>query len=213
MRKLNIPFYGNTKDDSHCAQACFKMVLKHFLPRKSFSYKLLDRVTLHKKGLWVGVSGGLIFFAEQGLRIVNIELFDYRTFANKGQDYLRKLWSSDFFSIQSEKMDFRNEQSLAKRMIRTKSITHKNRPPTMIDVDNLFGEGYVIVANINPFMLDGVNDYAGHSVVITGVSKKSITFHDPGLPPAPNLTVSQNLFQRAFLHPDRRYARLYAVTN
>jgi len=50
--KTEVPFYPNTEDNTHCLQACLKMVLKYFIQEKEYSYEDLDRVTAKVPGLW-----------------------------------------------------------------------------------------------------------------------------------------------------------------
>ncbi len=47
MKLLNIPYYKNP-DENNCYQAALKIVLKHFLPLKEFSWEELDQLTAKK---------------------------------------------------------------------------------------------------------------------------------------------------------------------
>ena len=106
MKKLNIPFFPNTDDDSRCAQACMKMALKYLFPERDYPYDLLDQATYHKEGLWTGASSILLALVRLDLNIVNVELFDYECFAHEGEHYLHALWSDDFFDEQRKHWDF-----------------------------------------------------------------------------------------------------------
>ena len=70
--KINysVPLYGNTKDDTHCFQAAIKMVMKYFWPKRSFTWKQLERMTAKIEGLWTWQYAGLIWMQDHGFEIM-----------------------------------------------------------------------------------------------------------------------------------------------
>ncbi len=44
----NVPFFANP-DDTHCFQACIKMMFAYFEPEKEFSFDYLDKLSGKKK--------------------------------------------------------------------------------------------------------------------------------------------------------------------
>jgi len=42
--KLNIPFFPNTEDNTHCLQATLMSVLKIIYPKENFTYEQLDEL-------------------------------------------------------------------------------------------------------------------------------------------------------------------------
>lgn len=90
-----IPFYANTKDDTHCYQAAFRSVLKYFYSSKQFTWKQLDLLTGKKKGLWTWPMVGLMNLKEMGLEVISINIFDYQQFADHGGSYLLKLYGEE----------------------------------------------------------------------------------------------------------------------
>lgn len=208
---LQIPFYSNTKDNTHCMQAVLKSVLKFHFPKKNYSFTYLDRVTAHKRGSWTWNSAFLIFLAKRGFHIINIENFNYRRFAWAGEEYLRKTWSKEVFETQKKFSDFQNEQRLAGKLVSHKNIQLKQRPATLHDLFMLFEKKYTILCGINPYILDRQKGYAGHIVVLVDIDKNSATFHDPGLPPQKRRKAPLRLFFRAMGYPTKNYAALIAV--
>ncbi|MBI3671376.1 hypothetical protein HY249_01115 [Candidatus Azambacteria bacterium] len=208
---LDIPFYSNLKDDTHCFQACLKMLLKHYFPNENSSFKYLDKVTFHKKNKWTWNSGALLFLSNMGFSVINIENFDYKQFVEFGEKYLRMIWTDEVFDTQKQYSDFKQERKLAKKLIKNKSIKLKRRWTNMGEVEDLFKKHYLIMISVNPYILKKMNGYAYHLVVITDIDKKYITFHDPGLPSLKNKKVLKTLFLKAMQYPYKESAALIAV--
>ena len=80
---LKVPFYGNTKDNLHCFEACIKMVLKYFEPNKSFSWKELDKLSGKKKGMGSWPTTMLINLYKRGYTIEMWEKWDYLAFVKE----------------------------------------------------------------------------------------------------------------------------------
>jgi hypothetical protein len=47
--EIEMPFYPNTKDNTHCCQAALRSILKKIYPRKNFSYKKLKKYLINQK--------------------------------------------------------------------------------------------------------------------------------------------------------------------
>lgn len=208
---LEIPIYKNTKDGTHCFQACLKSVLKFYFPKKAYSFKSLDRLTGHKKGKWTWDTKALIFLSKIGFEVIYISNFDYRKFAKLGEEYLRKHWTDEVYQVQKKFSDFRNEQHLAKKLIKEKKVKLKKRPGTLKDIKTLFAQGYIILAPINPYVLDRKKGYTSHLVIITDIKKDTIFFNDPGLPPQKNRKAKIKVFLRAMGYPSQRSISLIAL--
>lgn len=208
---LQIPFYPNTKDDTHCVQAVLKSILKFYFPKKNYSFAYLDQVTAHKRGMWTWNSALLVFLEKLGFQVINIENFNYKKFAQAGKKHLQRIWSKEIFETQEKFSDFPNEQRLAGKLVSNRNILLKQKPATLHDFLKLFKEEYIILCGINPYVLDRQKGYAGHIVIITDIDKYSVTFHDPGLPPQKNRKASLRLFFRAMGYPTKSFVALIAV--
>ena len=208
---INIPFYSNLKDDTHCFQACLKMLLKHTFPKRNNSFKYLDEATFHIRGRWTWNSGAILFLSKLGFSIINIENFDYKQFVEFGNDYLKMIWPKHVFDKQKEYSDFNQERKLAKKLIKNKSIKHYRRWVIMKDIENLFKKGYLIMTSVNLCVMKGKKGYANHLVLITDLDSKNITFHDPGLPPFKDKKVTKKIFKKAMTSPYKESASLIAV--
>ena len=206
-----IPFYKNTKDNTHCFQACLKSILKFYFPQKNYSFSYLDKVTAHKKGKWTWASAGLIFLAKTGLKVINIENFSYKKFAKLGEKYLKDIWPDEIFQTQKKFSNIKKEQIFAKKLLKEKKIQLEERYATLKDIRNLFKKKYILLCNINPYILKNKKGYSSHSVLITDITKNTIRFHDPGLPPFKNRKVSLKKFLKAMRYPSKESASIIAV--
>lgn len=207
----HIPFYKNLQDDSHCFQACLKMLLKYTFPEERYSYAELDALTLHRSGQWTWNTAGLLFLAKKGFEGVSIENFDYKQFAEFGEEYLRMIWTEDIFETQKQHSDFEQERVLARKFMGQKRIRHMRRPTTFSEIEKYFREGYIVLVTLNPLVFEKLEGYARHIVLLTHIDRDSVTFHDPGLPPHAGRQVSRTLFQKALYSPYKEIASLIAV--
>lgn len=208
---LNIPFYKNLKDDCHCFQACLKMLLKYTFPDESYSYEKLNKLTSHGRNQWTWNTAGLIFLAKKGFEIVSIENFDHKQFAEFGNEYLRMIWSNEIFEEQKKHSNFKKEREWSRLFVKNKTIKHLRRPTTFSEIEKFFQKGYIVLVTITPFRSGKKMEYGRHIVVITDINKKTVTFHDPGLPPYENRVISRKDFQEALYFPYKEIASLIAV--
>lgn len=208
---LKVPFYKNTKDDMHCFQACLKMILKYYFPRKNYSYRELDKLSGHKKGklTWQGAS--LLALSRLGLEVVNMENLDYRQFAKRGESYLKLIWSEEVFGVQSKHSNLAYEQRIAGRLIKNKRISLVNKVVGISDIEKFFKKKFLVLVAVNSSVFLGQRGYRPHMVFISDVDKKTLTFHDPGLPPMENRKVGRALFKRAISPPWREDTNLIAI--
>lgn len=192
----NVPFFANRKDNTHCVQATLKMVLKYFLPEKNFNWKKLDRLSKYKEGLGTWLVPALIKFRKMGFKIVNIELFDYKKFYREGEEYIRKFDSpevAEWYLRHSNLRHIKNDIPMFLKLIKT-----QNRLAKISDIINLLNKGYLVACDVNGNVLDGKNEYEGHSVLIIGYDKNNFILHEPGLPSRPNLIVTRKIFKKAW---------------
>lgn len=153
-----------------------------------------------------------MFLARLGFEVVDIGGgLDYRKFAKRGEKYLKAIWLKEFFETQKKFSDLKNEQKLALMLIKEKRVKLKNRPATLRDIRKFFDKGYILLCTINPYVLERRKGYSGHKVIVTDVKKRTIQFHDPGLPPTKDRKKPISLFMRAMRSPTREAASLIAV--
>jgi hypothetical protein len=195
----NIPFYPNTKDNTHCYQACTKMVLKGICPEKNFSYKKLEKLFNKPKNKYSWAPSAVVNLKKIGIDAKIISTFDYKKFTKDGFGYLRSNYPKDVAEDQIKMSNIEAEMKNAKIMLKHK--LYRKEKLTLKDIENLFRGGWFIIAAINPFVLDNEKGYAGHGVLIIGFDKKYVYLHDPGLPAKPSRKVKKAIFMKAFRYP------------
>ncbi|MBI4226590.1 C39 family peptidase [Candidatus Roizmanbacteria bacterium] len=204
-----VPFYSNTSDDTHCDQAAIRMVLKYFLPNKTFGWKKLEIFTGKKKGLWTWPMVGLINMKKMGFDVLHLTLFDYVKFAKFGLNYLRE-WTKDenVVKVQNKYSDIDYEKKNALEYSKVK--IQKKILPMLNDIKKLLNKGYLVVCNVNSKILNKKEGYVGHLVVVFGYNNKSLYLHDPGLPPLKNREVAYDLFLRSWEYPNAKQKNIRA---
>lgn len=93
----DVKFYGNIADNNHCLQACVKMLLSFYFPKKKFDDSVIDKKTLQKGGhTWFPPV--VCWLDELGLRtqlFCPVLGFDYKHFADSGEKYLKQKWTDE----------------------------------------------------------------------------------------------------------------------
>jgi hypothetical protein len=187
------------------------MLLAFYFPHEEYSYEKLDKVTHHHPQRWTWQGAGLIWLAQKGFEVVNIENLDYEKFAAQGEVYLKKLWSKEVFETQKAHSELKQEQYIAQQLIQNPSITLLNQTAFITDVENYFNNGYVVLVGINTCVVEEKECYTGHLVVTTDITDKTVTYHDPGLPPIQNKIVPRETFKKAMEPPGREDTNIIAV--
>ena len=207
MRK-DIPFYQNTSDNTHCFQASLRMILKHFLPEREFSWKDLEQMTEKKQDLWTWQLAGILWMQANGFEVRNKEIFDYEEFIQHGEKYLLEEFGKEVGNAQIKYSDIDQERHLSEIFVRL--VQTEKSVPTTRDIKELLQKGFLMIINLNSNILNKKSGYDGHSVVITSIEDSFIFLHDPGLPPKPNRKVALNAFEKAWAYPNEKAKSLIA---
>lgn len=204
--KLNVPFYSNTSDNTHCVQAALRMIMKYFWPGKDFSWKELGKITAKAKGKATWPFAGNIWLAEHGMKVKVIQSFDNQCFINEGVSYIKEFAGEEVAQWQNSHSDIKQERELAKESI--KKIENETRIPTIEDIKEALDNGYLATCGINSKVLAEKDGYVSHRVVLTGYTDKGLYLHDPGLPPKENRFVPYELFEKAWAYPEEKMKNL-----
>ena len=192
---MKVPFYSNTPDDTHCVQACFKMILKYFLPEKEFSFEELDKLSKKEedKGTWIFPIETEL--SKMGFEIVNIEEFDYLKFQEKGKDYLYEIYDQEQADWYLQRSNLLNVKELIPEFL--DKVELQIRKADLKDFERLLAQDFLLVTDINAEVLNGNSGFTSHSVLIYEDLEDSFMLHDPGLPPAESRKVSKELLLKA----------------
>ncbi len=197
---MDIPFYENTKDDTHCFQAALRMILKHYWPGKDFSWEELEKITAKVDGLWTWPMAGMLWLHDNGFEVHAVESFDYSKFVDMGGDYLIDLFGQEVGQEQIAQSDIAQEVEYAKRIV--KAGLCEPRMPEISELKEYLNQKYLIMCNVNSRALNNKEGYVGHFVVLTGYTSSGFILHDPGLPPLKNREVTFSDFERAWAYPN-----------
>jgi len=211
MSKLvyNVPFYGNTDDNTHCFQASIKSVAKYFWPDREFTWEELETITGKEPGKWTWSLAGINWLKQQGLDVVTIDPFDFERFSVEGADYLRADYGEELAQAQTEHSDLPKEMKRASELI--DSVNIEKRIPSISDIRNLLDSGYLVQAAVNSKILKGEDGYSGHSILVIGYDDENLILHNPGLPPVENQEVPADLFEQAWAYPNEKSKNILAV--
>lgn len=201
MKLVKVPFYENTPGGTRCWQACLKVVLKYFLPEREFSWEELDRMTAKKRGLWTWAMQGMITLAKMGFEVERLWDFDYKKFSEQGKRYLQDRYGKEIAAIQLRYSDLKQELRVAQEFVRLFGAV--TRPAKFSDIRKFMEKGFVLICNVNSQVLKDQPGWTGHFVVVTGLDRKRIYFHDPGLPGRKNRRISREKFRQAWGYPTR----------
>jgi len=214
MKKITkeIPFYGNTKDRTHCFQACLKMALGCFCPEQKFSFKELDRISQKEEGKWTWPMAALAWLAENGFEVVYVvykETFDYEKFAIKGREYIDERYGEEIGEETEKNSNIKQGQKQSDDFLRKVDV--RQEVPGKQDVFDFINEGYVVVALLNARVLNGGDGYAGHFVVVKGWDDENFILNDPSFPGVENREVAEEEFMKAWSYAGEENRNLIAV--
>ncbi len=205
---INIPFYSNTPDNTHCFQAAIKMLAKFFWPDENYSWEKLDRITAKAKGLWSWPMAGVLWLHSRGVEVIDIEIFDYSKFIEQKENYLLSFYGPEAGNEQIKHSHINQEINFARKY--QENIKIQNKIPDKRNIIQLLQNEYLLICNVNARVLISKNGYVGHFVVVKGFNEKNLFLHDPGLPAFENRKVSFELFEKAWAYPNEKAKNILA---
>lgn len=196
---LQIPFFENTPDNTHCFQAVVKMVATFYWPEEEYSWEELDQITGKEPGMWTWPLKGYLWLQQKGLTISMVEVFDYELFAANGKAYLVDFVGQAVADEQDEHSNIEAEMAYTKQVLEKISVT--KRIPTLDDIEKAIAQEKIVICNVNSASLNNRSGYSGHFVIVLDVGDSNVTIHDPGQPAKANRVVSRADFERAWASP------------
>lgn len=210
MRKdTAIPFFENTPDDTHCFQASLKMVMGHFLPERDFTWEELEAITAKVERLWTWPLAGLVWLAQNGFDVKNIEVFDYDRFIEVGAQYMFERHGEEVARAQIENSDIDQEVELAKTFIDVVDTTFEI--PAVETITDFLRGDWLVIVNVNSRALSGKSGYSGHYVVVKGFDDDTLILNNPGLPGIENQEVPFDVFENAWAYSGDKSKNVMAI--
>lgn len=199
-RKIKeVPFCPNTPDNFHCLQACIKMLLLRYFPDKKFADSEIDAKTLQEGGhTWLAPAA--CWLDELGLKtqlFLPDSLFNYATFANEGEKYLRKQWPLEKYQKEENNGALKNidkVQNACKVLVSKKLWTPDKLDDrtlsTMLEDCNTLAIGKTIYEWLSGNYVNGNPHYV---LVVKQYRPGQWRIQDPGRPPKEDKIVSATI--------------------
>jgi len=189
--------YFKQPDNTHCFQACLKMILKYFFPEKDFTFEELDKISDKSKDKWTWVCAALLELKKMGLKVKCYSIFDYDDFVKNGTDYIHRAYDKEAAEKNIEMSDIESEIENANKMLDENIF--ELRDSTFEEVEKWFKGNYVIILTVNSRQINNESGYAGHFVILTGFDKNNVYIHDPSIKNgAASRKVDKDLFIKAW---------------
>lgn len=164
----------------HCVQACLKTMLRYF-DMPVLSFKELDKITGHKKGMFTWMSKTILWLANQEFEVYHVENLDYNRFVKEGELYLKTIWNKEVFDTQKAYSNLKIEQKIARKIIDNPNIIIKNKHLNIKDLKKLVGHNYFVMLSVNPFTLQDKDGYGSHLVVLMHFKNNRVQICDPDI--------------------------------
>ena len=116
MPTQTVPFYANTSDNKHCFEASVRMVLKHFLPDRDFTWSQLDHFSAKVPGKVTWPQHLMMRLDQLGFEVISIEGFDGEAFVDEGASYLRRAFGEETAAWQIANSDIAQEQRIYRQI-------------------------------------------------------------------------------------------------
>jgi hypothetical protein len=192
MVDYDVPFYGNTEDNMHCGQATLLSIRAYFEPEARVTWPELDAAVGNPKSTGTWRMAGMMWMKRLGYEVCNVELLDYAAFSQRGLDYVAEYFGQEVAAWEAANFDIPAEQKRARQF--ALEIPTIKRAPTIEDIRSYLSKGYLVQLTVNANKLHGKQGFVGHAVTVKGCREGGLLLHDPGLPPAPNMFVPDDLF-------------------
>ena len=196
----NVPFVPNTDDGMHCYQSSFLMLLRHFLPERSWSMTDAEEITDKRTDETAWPIAGPLWLVRHGFDVRVTFDFDYRAMSNEGNTYSRRRYGDEVADWQRQRGSNFVDNDLAKAFLADVDI--QQSVPKFSDITDSLERGGLAICGVNSRRLNGEDGYVGHNVVIFGIDETYVLLHNPGPPPIEGQRVSRGDFAAAWSHPD-----------
>lgn len=190
---LQVPFYR--QDSGGCVQADMRMALSYYYPDRNYSYEFLNNLTGIKAGKWVWLPQAYSALKELGVDSYLVSAADYDAIRNGGPEYIRLN-----YGIHADRI-IRNTDFGALNKSIGKMLEGGGFIKTELSFRDLrehLKSGHLIIVMIDVQKIDNLagEQYAGHAVLLTGLDRGDVVFHDPS--GRPNRKVPASKFIEAW---------------
>ena len=192
------PFVSNSGDDTHCVNAVFRMVLKHY-NNQDMTWEEIDMLTkaIPSKGTWT--VGGDIALAKRGIKVRNIEPVDYDRLYKEGTKYLQQVFGADTTKYYLERSNIAFVIPDIPEFLRL--VPHETRRASIEEIISFLHKDNLVGVTLNSSILNSKPGFMLHYVLLYDFDGIHFSLHDPGLPPHPSRRISRETFETSFVYP------------
>ena len=115
MNSKKVSFISN--HDTRCVPCTFGMGLAYFSPKLKFTMKELENFCGFKEGHGTWKAEAMLGMARLGYEVYWIEQFDFNSFSNNPEAYLRSILSDEVYKEQASNTDLQLEAKRMKKYI------------------------------------------------------------------------------------------------
>ncbi|HUW21688.1 MAG TPA: hypothetical protein VMW41_03370 [Candidatus Bathyarchaeia archaeon] len=182
-----------------CALACYSMTAKYFFSETTFDQILKISDWSPNYVAWPFKFWKWIM--DQGIKITDFDLIDYKRWLNKGVSALKSsLTEKEFDWLRKNSQDLSIIGKDLKKVVEHRNFTHRRGKPKFSDLKSAVKKKSVCEVVLDSRTLDKKEGFSLHRVVVTGINKNKVTFHDPrGNKTIAGRTESLSHFKRAWL--------------
>ena len=173
---LNIPFFRNMKDETHCLQTCMMMVLKYHFPKKEFTFGQIDRAMMvNGKKAYITFSQAVVVLDRLGLECT------YITRAKGGYEHFLKIGISKYYrQIEKQSPDVIEDVDLRFSKTAWDMGLIEEKRISLISLREMLDKDCLVIAMVDHNGQKEGMPYDGHTVLIKSIGKESIILNDPG---------------------------------
>jgi len=195
-----MQFFANP-DDTHCFQACLRMLFSKFAPSNDYSWSQLDEISGKKSGKWTWPLRAIGELSEMGLVVEVIDDFDYPQFISRAESYLIERFGPEAGAEQINNSDIPYEVEVARKY---SHLVSRIGAPTIDELRAFVSRGMLPICCLNLPALYGQPGYLGHFILVVSVTDGTVILNDPGIstpeyPGKEGVEVSIDAFQQAWV--------------
>lgn len=209
MNSIPIPFYANTADDTRCVQACFRMALKHFTPQKEYTWDEVDAICHAKLGKGTWWFPALVELQTRGLLTKMISSLDYKRLENEKFAYLNERTNENVAAWYETHSNLASVLPLLPAFLQ--SNIWEQRAATLNDIDYLLADDWLVGIEVNAKILNNKEGLSPHMVLVFAKNDDHYVFHDPGLPPHENRTMTPDELVKMWQFAGKENTSLVAI--
>jgi hypothetical protein len=173
-----VPYYDNP--GNACALACYAMIAQYLLPDEDITFKQLGKIAGWRKGYVVWEFPIWKWLMDKGLYITDLDVIDYKAWANNGVDGLKDSMPKKEFNWYNENTYDLNEVTThLKHVFEHAHFSYTKRKPLWADVMAEYQKPGICDIVLNSHALNREEGFAAHRVVLIEITSDEVIFHDP----------------------------------